>query len=446
MRGRNATRLTMAVLALTCASHAIAQTHTTIRHHTIAESTAVPVKPEVMQAESALDHKDYASAEELLKKATAADPKDYRAWFDLGLTFNATNRRNEAIDAYRHSVESDGSFFESNFNLGVSLAAAGQNAEAAKYLRAATGLKSLSNPEQNRSRAWMALGEVLTSNNQQEAIEAFHEAEKLAPRDAALRISAGRALESAGALNEAGDEFSKAAELDPTSKEALAGVVNVNMRAHRLPEAEAALRKFLAADPQNATAHLQLGRVLVAENKNEEAAAEIEAALKLQPGDAEAERELAGLHASAKQYDKATAEYHELLQHEPNNGDLHFAYGTMLMNKHDFPAAENELIAAAKLKPAPDVFGNLAVVSAENQHYPLVLQALDARAKIAPESAGTYFLRATALDHMHESTGKPELLKQAIASYKDFLAASNGRNPDNEWKARHRLIALEPKK
>lgn len=425
----------------------VAQTHTTVRHHTIAESTAAPVKPEVTQAEDALDHKNYAAAEELLKKATAADAKDYRAWFDLGLLYNATNRRSEAIEAYRHSVEADASFFESNFNLGVSLAAGGQRADAANYLRAATALKALSNPEQNRSRAWLALGEVLAQNKElQQAGEAFHKAEELQPADAAMHISAARALESAGALDEAGKEFSTAAKLDPKSTEALAGIANVNMRAHRLPEAEAALRNVLAADPQNATAHLQLGRVLAAQNKDDEAAGEIETAVKLQPGDAEAQRELAGLHASSKQYDKAAAEYRELLQREPNNGQLHFAYGTVLMNKHDFPAAENELIAAAKAAPTADTLGNLAVVASENQHYPLVLQALDARAKIAPESAGTYYLRATALDHMQEATRDRELLKQAIANYKQFLSASSGRNPDNEWKARHRLLALEPKK
>jgi tetratricopeptide (TPR) repeat protein len=434
----------IAVLLTACAA---AQTHTTVRHHTIAESTATTVKPEVTQAEDALDHKNYAAAEELLNKATAADAKDYRAWFDLGLVYGATNRRPEAIEAYRHSVEADASFFESNFNLGVSLAAVGQGTEAVKYLRAATVLKPLSNPEQNRSRAWLALGEVLAQNKEQpQAVEAFHKAEELQPADADLHISAGRALESAGALDDAQKEFSTAARLNPKSKEALAGVVNVNMRAHRLPEAEAALRKFVAADPQNATAHLQLGRVLAAEDKNDEAATEIEAALKLQPDDLEAQREVAGLHAAAKQYDKAAAEYRDLLQREPNRGELHFAYGTVLMNKHDFPAAENELIAAAKLAPTADTLVNLAVVASENQHYPLVLQALDARAKIAAEGPGTYYLRATALDHMHEATRNPELLKLAIANYKQFLTSSSGRNPDNEWKARHRLLALEPKK
>lgn len=441
-------RSSAALVPLLVVASALAQqAHTTVRHHTVAENAAPAVKPEVTQAEAALDKQDYTAAEPLLRKATEADAKDFRAWFDLGLVYIATNRRNEAIDAYRRSVASDAGFFESNFNLGTSLAAAGDNAEAEKYLRAATRLKPFSNPKENLQRAWLALGEVAArSKNTAGALDAFHEAEQLEPKNAQPHLQAAIALEQAGNLTEAEREFTRAAQLDPKSKEALAGIVNVNMRAKRLPEAEAALRNFLAADPQNATAHLQLGRVLAAEKKDDEAAQEIDVALKLQPGDADAMHELASLHASAKQYDKAAAEYATLVEREPNNGDLHFAYGTVLMDKHDYPAAERELIAAAKLKGGADVFGNLAVVAAENKNYPLVIQALDARAKIAPENAGTYFLRATTLDHLQEATHNPQFLKQAVENYKQFLTASNGHNPDDEWKARHRLIALEPKK
>lgn len=434
-------------LAAFAAPALIAQTHTTVRHERVAESITTPAKPEVTKAEEALDRKDYAAAEELLKKATAEDAKDFRAWFDLGLLYNATNRKPEAIDAYRHSVAADASFFESNFNLGVSLAAANAAAEAEKYLRAAVSLKPLSDRDHNLERAWLALGEVQAQQkNTTAALESFRNAEAKEPKNADIHLQAAIALEKAGGLSDAEKEFAAAAELDPKSTEALAGLVNVNMRAHNLPEAEAALRKLLAADPQNASAHLQLGRVLAAEGHYDQAATEIDTALKIQPSDPAAQRELAGLHASAKQYDKAAAEYAPLVQREPNNADLHFAYGTVLMNQHNWPAAEGELMAAARIAPSPEVLGNLAVVASENKNYQLVLQALDARAKLQPENAGTYFLRATACDNLHQATQKPDLLKQAIANYKSFLEASAGRNPDNEWKARHRLLALEPKK
>ena len=67
-------------------------------------------------------------------------------------------------------------------------------------------------------------------------------------------------------LATAEQEYKAAAERDPKSVEAVAGLANIYLQTKRLPEAESALRKYLALDPQNAKAHLQLGRVLAAMN------------------------------------------------------------------------------------------------------------------------------------------------------------------------------------
>ena len=48
--------------------------------------------PEVDQAETAMQHSDFTTAESLLQKAITAKPNDYRAWFDLGYVYNATQR------------------------------------------------------------------------------------------------------------------------------------------------------------------------------------------------------------------------------------------------------------------------------------------------------------------------------------------------------------------
>ncbi len=78
-------------------------------------------------------------------------------------------------------------------------------------------------------------------------------------------------------------------------------------------------------------------------------------------------------------------------------------------------------------------------MAGENKDYPLVLKALDARVKFLPEIATTYFMRASAYDHLRD-------VKQAAANYHLFLKTANGKYPDQEWQAKHRLIALEPKK
>ena len=84
-------------------------------------------------------------------------------------------------------------------------------------------------------------------------------------------------------------------------------------------------------------------------------------------------------------------------------------------------------------------YGDLAVAANENKNYPLAIQAVDMRAKYMPEIPMTYFLRATAYDHLQD-------VKNAARYYHQFLDVAGGKFPDQEWQARHRLIAIEPKK
>ena len=96
----------------------------TVRHHKVAvDDPSSP--PELIQAESAIEKQDYATAEPLLKKVVADDPENYAAWFDLGFLYNALGKTDDSIAAYRKSVAAKPSVFESNLNLGLMLVKAG---------------------------------------------------------------------------------------------------------------------------------------------------------------------------------------------------------------------------------------------------------------------------------------------------------------------------------
>ena len=390
-------------------------------------------------AEAAIDKQDYATAEPKLLQATAADAKDYRAWFDLAFVYSATGRKPQAIEAYRKSVELKPDAFQPNLNLGVLLASAG-DPEAEKYLRAATKLKPLmSKPEQGQARAWIALGLYLESRQPAEAIHAYEAASQLVPAEAAPHLSAAILLEKQGELSAAEKEFAVAAKLDPRSAEAAAGLANIFMRTKRLPEAESALRNVLRLSPDDASAHLQLGRVLRGLGRDADARTEFEAALKLAPGDLEVLRELAAADALDNRLPQAEDGYRKLVQQRPEDPDLRYALGSVLLKQKGFPEAEQQFLAAVKLKPdLADAYGELAVAAAENKHYELALRALDARARYLPEIPGTYFLRATSYDNLHA-------YPQAAESYHKFLEVAGGKYPDQEWQARHRLVAIEPK-
>src|SRR5579884_3526543 len=106
------------MVLLGTASSGAQSTGQTIRHHRVAEEDS-SFPPELVQAEADIEKKDFASAEPLLKKVVEASPSNFQAWFDLGFVLNALGNTQEAISAYRKSVDAKPDIFESNLNLGL---------------------------------------------------------------------------------------------------------------------------------------------------------------------------------------------------------------------------------------------------------------------------------------------------------------------------------------
>jgi tetratricopeptide (TPR) repeat protein len=408
----------------------------TIRHTRVVQQGPQP--PELAQAEDAIQKRDYAAAEPLLRKVVDHDPSNYVAWFDLGFLENALGKVDESIAAYRKSVEAKPDVFESNLNLGLQLAKTEQP-DAEKFLRDATTLKPTSHVAEGEARAWLSLARVLEKAKPEEAIAAYRQASALRPQDPEPHLAAGLLLEKENKFSDAEAEYKQALALDSKS-DALTGLANIYTRGHRFVEAEEYLRKLVVAQPGNAAAHIQLGRVLAAESKNDAAATELEAGVKLAPADASVQRDLADIYFSAGKNAQAEAAYRALLVGHANDAELHRSFGQALLREKKFSDAQQEFLAALKLKPElGEAYGDLAFAASENKNYPLVIKALDSRAKLLPEVATTYFLRASAYDHLRDN-------KQAAANYHLFLNTANGKYPDQEWQAKHRLIAIEPKK
>jgi tetratricopeptide (TPR) repeat protein len=431
------TKLLVVALSLAWSNALLAQSSgQTVRHHRVAEETT---NPDLVQAESAIEKKDYAAALDLLNKVVASDPKNYSAWFDLGFVNNALGKTDDAIAAYKQSVTAKPDVFESNLNLGLMMARAGQPG-ADEYLRAATKLTPISHPEEGKERAWLSLGHVLEKTKPDEAITAFQEAAKLQPKDAEPLLSVGPILEQQNRVPEAEQAYKQAAGLDPQSTDALTALANLYMRAKRYPEAQAALQKLLTLHPDDPNVHLELGRILAANNKTDDAIAELQTAQKTNPNDPVLQKEIADLLMGQKKYPEAEAQFRLLAKTQPNDPKIHASLGRVLLLQKKYPEAQEELLAAVQLKPDfGEVYGDIAMVADQNKNYPLTIKALDIRAKFLPELPATYFLRATAYDHLHN-------VKDASANYHRFLEVAKGQFPDQEWQATHRLIAIEPKK
>jgi Flp pilus assembly protein TadD len=392
---------------------------------------------EFKKAVEAAQARDFPTAEPLLKKAAEEDPKNYQAWFYLGYVYSETNRDDLAIAAYRKAVELQPTVIESNLDVAVLLAQQGSS-DAGRYLRSAAKLKPTPDQTETIAKVWMMLATKLQASDPAGAVDAYQTVADLHPKDPAPLIELGQMLEARKDLAGAEKAYKQALVRDPNSGDVLAVLSNIYMQTDRLQDAEQSLTAFLKTNPASVNGHLQLGRVLRKEQKTVEAAAEFEKALELKPGDEDALKELSAVQLADKNYAAAEASLRNLVAKRPSDPELHFLLANTLSRASKFPEAQEEYWQAIKLKPNwGEAYGEFAVVAAQNKDYGRAIQGLNARAKFLQETPGTYFLRATCYDHLRA-------YKEATEQYKQFLQVADGKFPDQEWQARHRLIAIDP--
>ena len=270
-------------------------------------------------------------------------------------------------------------------------------------------------------------------------VDSLRAAAATSPDDPELHFRLGDALEKSGAFGGAEAEYKKSLALQANNPKALGALAYLYASQRRFPEAETALRSYTALDPKNAKAYVQLGSVLLLSDKRDDASREFSVALRLAPSQPDILKQIAQLYASHEMYQQAESLYANLTSISPADPDGHYGHGIVLLQLKNFPPAQAELQQAVSLRPdLKEAYGDLAVAAFENKDYAAAIQALDARSRFLPESAATYFLRATSYDHLKQFT-------PAADNYRKFLAADAGKNPNQEWQARHRLVAIEKK-
>ena len=259
------------------------------------------------------------------------------------------------------------------------------------------------------------------------------------PNDPDSHFRLGDALERSGDLSAAESEYKKSLALQEKNPSALGALAYLYSTQKRLPDAEAALRSFIAIQPQDPKAHVQLGNVLLSSGKKDEAAKELAVALGLAPSNPGILTQIAQFYSSNGMYGQAEPLFARLTQADSSNAEAHYGYGLVLMQQRKFESALEQFRRSVILKrDLKEAYGDLAVAASEVQDYPQAITALNIRAQYLPETPGTYFLRASCYDHLKD-------FPAAADNYKKFLAADAGKSPNQDWQAKHRLVAIEKK-
>jgi Flp pilus assembly protein TadD len=397
---------------------------------------STPATDPLREAETLLQAQQFPQAEEKLKALTESQGKNPQFWFDLGFAQSHQGKAQDAVIAYRKAVELAPDWFEANLNLGLDLIRSDNSPAAVPVLKHTVELKPSSGGEKALSNAWLSLGKALEAGGTDlmGAAAAYDKAAELNPGDVAPGVRAGSLLERAGDVDGAERHYTKAALAGDAGGMAL--LIDLLNRRQRYSDAETWLRKYLTKNPGDASAVVLLGKTLVAEGKTEEAIALLRPLST--PASFGINQELAELYVDEKKYAAAIPFLQQLLEKKPSDPFLHLKLGLSFLHVLKYPDAEAELIRAVQLKPdLTEAYFELAYAAQQNKHYELAIRALDARAKLQPETAGTYWLRATSYDSLGA-------FKPAAENYKLFLAASGGKSPDQEFQARHRLKAITP--
>lgn len=414
---------------------ALAQTSPSHKSHSQSTTDDDRAANALKDAETLLQKQQYSQAEEKLQAIVTQQADNPQAWFDLGFAQSHQGKTSDAIAAYKKAAQLDSKWFEAQQNLGLALARSGDLDSAAGALKIAITLKPTVGGQQALAAAWLSLAQVTEESAPQESLAAYQKAVELDPANSDAQLGVARMAERSGNAAAAEQQYLKlAADGNNDSIEQLIGLY---LKQKRFSDAETWLHKYIAANPQNTAAQLQLGKLQAAEGKTQEAIATLEPLYKASP-DPRIARDLARLYLETKQYPAAADLLRPLILQSPSDAQLHLDYGTALMHQLKYAEAQAVLLKAVQLNPKlAQAYSDLGYAAEQNKNYELTLRALDARAKLEPETPATLFLRATAYDNLR-------MYKPAAENYKLFLKVAGGKFPDQEFQARHRLKAILP--
>jgi len=369
----------------------------------------------------ALSAGQYEAAVDAFRKAVAADASDYGAHFNLALAYGLLGRDEEGIAEYRKTLELKPGLYEAELNCGMLLLRR-KDAGAGALLEAAAAQK----PDEFRPRYYLAEAEA-QAGALERAEASYRRALELDAKSAAAEAGLGRVLAREGKLDGAAPHYRQAAALDAKYRGELLELAADYEKAGQAEAAAAIYREF----PGDAAAQAHLGQVLLEAKRYGEAAAVLETAYAKEPSTANAVG-LAMAYVFSAQPAKAAPLFEKAVAAEPANFELRMMYGRALRDARQFPLAGAQFAAAGKLKPeAVEAWRELGDALYMAGDLPHALAAFDQVHQLGENSAGLAFMRAIILDKMRQ-------LKPALEAYEQFLALSQGKNPDQEFQARQR--------
>ena len=280
------------------------------------------IEEEIKRIQGLLDTNPVQAAERA-EQVLAREPGHAVATLLLGAARRFTGDAAGAVEALEPLAKSHPNRAEIHYQLGCSYSAAGRGEEAVKALRRAVALQ----PE--LPGAWKSLADELRRmGNDVDADDVCTARIQLASRDA--RLAQADAAMRERRFDEANKLLRQHLDNDPTDVLAIQMLATIGLRIGQLVDAGNLLLRALELAPNYASARHDYALVLDAQMRRDEALREIEQALEMEPDNPHYRHVQAVLLDRIGEYDRAIDVYAGLLDERPEQPEIWTSYGHAL--------------------------------------------------------------------------------------------------------------------
>ena len=212
-------------------------------------------------------------------------------------------------------------------------------------------------------------------------------------------------------FNAAAEAFEQALRLDPKSTETLNNIASSYFQQKKFDLARTEYLAALRLDPRNRDANYNLGLVLLAEGQPAEAIVYFE---RVTPRDPASEISLASAYLAAHRTAQGLALVRKLAVEGSGNVRIQFSLGTVLLEAHEYEAAEHQFEVADSLQPENyDILCKLGEAATRLKHYPKAEEALGRAIRLKPDSPEALYLLAQDDAELRKDSDALQLLVRA---------------------------------
>jgi predicted O-linked N-acetylglucosamine transferase (SPINDLY family) len=230
--------------------------------------------------------------------------------------------------------------------LGQSLAAQGQAAEAVPYFERALQL----HPNDSETTVHLAAA-LKILNRLDESISYFQQAVRLQPDFAQLYLNLGDALRAGGKMEEALATYQAALKRWPFLAWAHYGMAKVYESQRRLNETISSYQRAVQAWPFFAEAHRDAGHVFRSLGQLQPAMLAYRQAIQCKPDDADAQTQLGNIALHLSQFNDALAHFQAALKAQPDQAEAYHGQGMVYTHQGKVDEAEASFRKACELAP-----------------------------------------------------------------------------------------------